>query len=172
MRYFQAIVIIAAAGVAGGCGASQAKAKAKADAAAKAAAAGKATEASIHGHQFAAVAELKTVHFKYDADRVTPGGREILKSNAAAIKLNAEWEVLVEGHCDQRGTVEYNLALGQRRAKAIRDYYILLGIPAVRIATLSYGAEKTSCPDATEDCWAENRRAESKVKTSIARKPR
>lgn len=173
MRYLKMIAILAAAGVAGGCGAAKAKARASAAAAAAAAAAaGKTTEAAIHGHQFAAVAELRAIPFDYDADRVTSAGRELLKSNAAAIKLNSEWEVLVEGHCDQRGTVEYNLALGQRRAKAIRDYYVLLGIPGGRIATLSYGAEKLSCPEATEACWARNRRAESKVKTSIARKPR
>ncbi|MDO8756415.1 MAG: OmpA family protein [Elusimicrobiota bacterium] len=129
-------------------------------------------EASIRGHQFASVADLRVVSFEYDSDRFSRAGLEILKSNAAAIKRNSEWEVLVEGHCDQRGTVEYNLALGQRRAKAVRDYYVLLGIPGRRIATLSYGAELTSCSEATEGCWAQNRRVESKVKTTMAKRTR
>jgi peptidoglycan-associated lipoprotein len=166
MRHFRAVAILSLAGLAAACSTANPKNPAPS------AAHGVAAEAAIHGHQFGAVAELKTVNFEYDVDRLTDDGRRILKENAAAIKRNPGWEVLVEGHCDQRGTIEYNLALGQRRAKAVRDYYVLLGIPGGRLATLSYGAEKNACSDSTESCWAVNRRAESKVKTTIAAKPR
>lgn len=169
MRHVRGIVIILLTAAAGACAA--AKVKPPAPPAAAAGQAAEPAEAAIHGRQFGSVADLKTVHFEYDVDRLSGSARDILKTNAAVIRRNAEWEVLVEGHCDQRGTVEYNLALGQRRAKAVRDYYILLGIPGGRIATLSYGSEMKMCSEAIEECWARNRRAESKVKTTMARKP-
>ena len=79
--------------------------------------------------------------------------------------------MLVEGHCDERGTIPYNLALGQKRAKAVRDYYLALGIPGGRIATLSLGKEMPECTEATKACWQRNRRALSKVKAALAGKP-
>lgn len=128
-------------------------------------------EPGIHGSQYGETPELKTVHFGYDRDTLTTEARETLKRNAAAIKSNRSWEVLVEGHTDERGTIPYNLALGQRRAKAVRDYYLALGIPGGRIATLSLGREQPACDESTEDCWARNRRAHSKVKTALVGKP-
>jgi len=71
---------------------------------------------------------------------------------------------LVEGHCDSRGTMGYNLALGQKRAKEVRDYYTRLGVPGSSIGTISYGEEKPSCEDETEECWGKNRKADTKVK--------
>ncbi len=65
----------------------------------------------------------------------------------------------MEGHCDERGTVEYNLALGERRARAAHDYLVSLGVPASRLKTVSYGKEAPLCRDSNEDCWARNRRA-------------
>lgn len=127
-----------------------------------------APEAEARGFQFHATPELRAIAFAVDASRLEEAARETLKRNADAIKKNDAWIVLVEGHCDQRGTTEYNLALGQRRAKAVREYYILLGVPGDRLATRSYGEEAPVCGESTEDCWAKNRRAESKVRTAVA----
>ena len=73
-------------------------------------------------------------------------------------------KILIEGHCDDRGTIEYNLALGERRAKATRDYLVTAGIDASRITTVSYGKERPVCTGQTEECWAQNRRAAFLVK--------
>ena len=72
---------------------------------------------------------------------------------------NMPAKILIEGHCDDRGTNEYNLALGDRRAKSVRDYLVALGIASNRIETISYGEEEPLCTDQTEECWAKNRRA-------------
>ncbi|HVE11839.1 MAG TPA: OmpA family protein, partial [Elusimicrobiota bacterium] len=71
---------------------------------------------------------------------------------------------------DARGTTQYNLALGQRRAKEVRDYYLRLGVPGKSVATISYGKEKLPCSDATEDCWSRSRRAETKARAKAAAK--
>ena len=80
------------------------------------------------------------------------------------LKEHSDWEALVEGHCDERGTTEYNLGLGQRRAAAVRQYYMTLGLDGGRIATISYGKEQPVCTEHTEDCWAKNRRGVTKVR--------
>jgi len=74
----------------------------------------------------------------------------------------------VAGHCDERGTIEYNLALGQRRAKEVRDYYLRLGVSGKSVATISYGKESPLCREANEECWAKNRRAETRIRTGTA----
>lgn len=130
--------------------------------------AGHAPEAAIHGSEFTSTAELKTIHFDFDRYDLTKESLRIIEQNAEAIKNNKDWEVLVEGHCDEWGTSEYNLSLGQKRAKAVRDHYMRLGISGTRIATLSYGEEKPACAQPKQNCWAENRRAESKIKTKTA----
>lgn len=167
MRSIRAIVFLSLAAAVCSCAAKKAGPKGSS----RAAAPGGAAEPAIRGGQYGSVADLQTVHFDYDVDRLGREEREILKRNAAVIKRNADWEVLVEGHCDERGTVEYNLALGQRRAKAVRDYYLDLGVPGGKVATLSYGRESPACAEPTEGCRARNRRAPSKVKTTIAKKP-
>jgi peptidoglycan-associated lipoprotein len=103
--------------------------------------------------------ELKVVHFTYDSDRLDEAARETLKGNAAYLRSHADMKVQVAGNCDQRGTVAYNLALGQRRAAAVRSYYKALGVEKSRVATISYGKEKLICAEASESCWARNRRA-------------
>lgn len=145
-----------------------AKAKADADAAAALAAS---REPDIRGSQYAETPELSEVRFGYDRDELTASARAVLKRNAAEIKSNRSWEVLVEGHCDSRGTIPYNLALGQRRAKAVRDYYVALGVPGGRVATLSLGKERPACEEQTDACWDKNRRALSKIKAVVASKP-
>ncbi|MBI2788921.1 MAG: OmpA family protein [Elusimicrobia bacterium] len=140
-------------------------------AAAAALAAASSEEPRIQGSLFVETAELSEIRFDYDRDALTSEARAALKRNAATIKANRSWEVLVEGHCDERGTIPYNLALGQKRAKAVRDYYLALGVPGGRVATLSFGKERPRCAEATEDCWQRNRRAMSKVKSALAGKP-
>lgn len=130
--------------------------------------AGRSAEPDIHGSQFVNTPELRTVRFELDRCDLGREVRETLKQNAAAILGNPRWEVLIEGHCDERGTTEYNLALGQNRAKAVREYYLLLGVPGSRVATLSYGEERPRCHESTEECWSGNRRAESKVKSGVS----
>ncbi len=134
----------------------------KAPAAASAAPAPAATEASLEvGGDFAARADLKNAPFDYDSAELSGGALAILKANAAVVKANAGIEVLVAGNCDERGTTAYNLALGQRRAKAVRDYYIRLGVDGARVATISYGKERPLCSESTAACWSRNRRGET-----------
>ena len=116
-------------------------------------------EASLRGSGFDVDPEIKTVLFDYDSAQLSGETLDILKANAAAMKERKGDEFLVAGHCDDRGTVAYNLALGQKRAKEVRDYYIRLGVDGRRIATISYGKEQGVCSEQTEDCWSRNRRA-------------
>ncbi len=122
------------------------------------------TEVGIRGPEFSSQSGLKTVNFEFDRYALSEKTRETLKANAELIKSRKEWVVVVEGHCDNRGTVEYNLALGQKRAKEVRDYYVMLGVPESSVGTISYGEEQPACPEETETCWTANRRAETKVR--------
>ncbi len=98
------------------------------------------------------------IQFDYDKYDIQPDAKPILQNVASWLIKNTSAKILVEGHCDERGTNEYNLALGDRRAKAARDYLIALGIASNRIEMLSYGEEKPLCKESTEECWAKNRR--------------
>jgi peptidoglycan-associated lipoprotein len=102
---------------------------------------------------------LKPVFFGLDSSDVDPAGRTVLDANAAVLKQNSSWVVTIEGHCDERGTAEYNLALGDRRAGAAVAYLRSLGIPADRIKTVSYGKEFPFDPGHDEGAWSKNRRA-------------
>lgn len=102
---------------------------------------------------------LRDVNFDYDRYDLRPDMREILKSHAAWLKANPQVTVQVEGHCDDRGTNEYNLALGAKRAETVKRYFIDLGIPPSRLSTISYGEELPLCKEQDEACWAKNRRA-------------
>ncbi|MBO7605747.1 MAG: OmpA family protein, partial [Elusimicrobiaceae bacterium] len=84
-----------------------------------------------------------------------------LKANAEILKVKGINNITVEGNCDDRGTIAYNIALGQKRANEVRDYYIKLGVKAENINTVSYGEENPVCTDQTESCWAKNRRADT-----------
>ena len=99
------------------------------------------------------------IYFDYDQYDIRPDAESTIQDIASWLLKNPSSNVLIEGHCDERGTNEYNLALGDRRAKAVRDYLIALGIAANRIETLSYGEEQPACIEASEVCWAKNRRA-------------
>ena len=108
-----------------------------------------------------AIPELKSVRFVYDSDGLDAASRATLRANAAWLKAHPDVKVQIAGHCDQRGTVAYNLALGQRRSAAVRDYYVNSGVEASRMATISYGKERALCAKETEECWARDRRAET-----------
>jgi peptidoglycan-associated lipoprotein len=101
---------------------------------------------------------LKPVFFDYNQSEISAEGQKALDANADVLKKNAGWIVTIEGHCDERGTAEYNLALGERRAMAARAYLMSLGIPADRLRTVSYGKEFPFDPGHDEAAWARNRR--------------
>ena len=113
---------------------------------------------------FAATPELTDVFFDFDKYDIRPGDAKTLDSNASSLKSNPNHLVLIEGHCDQRGTNEYNLALGERRAKSTMNYLVSQGVQANRITIISYGEERPQCTEHTESCWAKNRRAHFLVK--------
>jgi len=103
-------------------------------------------------------AGLKDVFFDFDKAVIRPGDARTLDASAAYLKSNSGRLVLIEGHCDERGTSEYNLALGEQRAKAALNYLVAQGIEASRITLISYGKERPSCTEKNESCWAKNRR--------------
>ena len=102
---------------------------------------------------------FEDVLFDYDKYDVKESYRAALKAVSAWMVKNSSSSVSLEGHCDERGTNEYNLALGDRRAKAVKDFLVSLGVPSTRIETISYGEEKPVCTEQSEACWAKNRRA-------------
>jgi peptidoglycan-associated lipoprotein len=103
--------------------------------------------------------ELKDALFDFDRYDIRPDARTVLDSIASWLNKNRDINVLIEGHCDERGTNEYNLALGEKRAQAAKDYLISKGITLTRMNTISYGEEKPTCTEQNEDCWQKNRRA-------------
>jgi len=104
---------------------------------------------------------LTPVYFELDKYVLTRDTMAVLDANVAALKAKGAPAVTVEGHCDARGTVAYNIALGDKRAKEIKDYYVKRGIAAKNIKTVSYGKEKPVCFDSTETCWSQNRRGDT-----------
>ena len=102
---------------------------------------------------------LKPVMFEYDSSEIAGTAQKALEENAAVLKKYGTWAVTIEGHCDERGTAEYNLALGERRAVAARAYLVSLGISADRLRTVSYGKEFPFDPGHDEAAWSKNRRA-------------
>lgn len=106
---------------------------------------------------------LAPVFFALNEYSLSQGARNILKANAEVLKVKGVKNITVEGNCDDRGTISYNIALGQKRANEVRDYYIKLGVKAENINTVSYGEENPLCTDQTESCWAKNRRADTVI---------
>jgi peptidoglycan-associated lipoprotein len=101
---------------------------------------------------------LRDVHFPFDSDELDDAARGVLEGNVAWLTDNEKARVELEGHCDSRGTVEYNLALGARRARAVQEYLVGQGVAAERLTTISYGKELPVCREETEACWERNRR--------------
>ena len=104
-------------------------------------------------------APLQAVFFRYDSSELDTAARAAVEANADILARNPRWVIAIEGHCDSRGTPEYNLALGERRAYAVRDHLVSLGVSPDRVQTISYGEEFPFVPGETEDAWAANRRA-------------
>jgi len=110
------------------------------------------------------ILELKNAFFDFDKSIIREDAKAPLQSNAEFLRANKNTKIVIEGHCDERGTIEYNIALGQRRAESAKRYLINLGIDASRISTVSYGKERPFCKEHNEDCYQSNRRAHFIVK--------
>jgi peptidoglycan-associated lipoprotein len=100
---------------------------------------------------------VEKIYFEFDKATLDKKAQDVLNKKAAWLKSNSSIKVLIEGNCDERGTAEYNLALGERRAESAKKYLVDAGISADRIKTISYGEEKPVCKEANEGCWAKNR---------------
>lgn len=107
---------------------------------------------------------LQDLHFAFDRYEIRNDAAVILNRNVEWLKAHPSVKVLIEGHCDERGTTEYNLALGERRAKSTQNYLMVHGIQSDRIALISYGKERPLCTERAETCWAKNRRAHFLIK--------
>ncbi len=112
-----------------------------------------------------AAMELKDVFFDYDKYELKPDARDALTLDAQQLMANSQLRIVIEGHCDERGTNEYNLALGDRRARAAMDFLVRFGVAADRIETVSYGEERPFAPGHDESAWAQNRRVHFVVRS-------
>jgi len=113
---------------------------------------------------FTAKTDLRDIRFEFDSYVIRAEDAQLLDQNADLMKANPSWLVLIEGHADQRGTPDYNLALSERRARASMNYLVSRGVRANRISVMSYGEQRPICSEASEDCWSQNRRAHFLVK--------
>lgn len=113
----------------------------------------------LYGSDNEEMVAMEDINFDYDSYMLSQEARRILADNAIYLKRNKSVNILIEGHCDERGTVEYNIALGQKRADATKDYLASMGIDSSRMSTVSYGEEKPLDPGSDEYAWAKNRRA-------------
>lgn len=113
-----------------------------------------------------AAAGLRDVFFAYDSFAISEEGRQALARDAEWVKANPTAQLKIEGHCDERGTSAYNLVLGEKRAKAVRNYLVELGVGANRLAVVSYGKERPFCKEHAESCYSQNRRGHVVVKAS------
>jgi len=111
------------------------------------------------GASTTAAGPLKDVFFAFDRAELSDDARAVLKENTGWLKAHASARVQIEGHCDERGAEDYNMALGAKRAQAAMDYLTTLGVPASRMSTISYGEEVPACKQHGEECWSKNRRA-------------
>jgi peptidoglycan-associated lipoprotein len=107
--------------------------------------------------------ESEHIYFDFDKYDLKPPAKAVLEKKAAWLRANTQYKVKIEGNCDERGTNEYNMALGERRAKAAMKYLNALGISADRMTTISYGEERPVCTEKNEKCWSRNRRDEFKL---------
>ncbi|NTU43224.1 MAG: peptidoglycan-associated lipoprotein Pal [Nitrospirales bacterium] len=114
-------------------------------------------EGSLDGKEIPS--QIKDIYFDFDSYAVREDGKPSLKELAAVLSQNKRLKVIIEGHCDDRGTTEYNLGLGDRRAQSVKTYMGSMGIPSAKVETISYGEEKPLCTEQSETCWSKNRRA-------------
>lgn len=120
-------------------------------------------EPSIRETETEKTPDFEIVYFPFDSSTISNDALETLNKNTKYLKDNPTVNIVVEGHCDERGTTEYNLALGQKRAVKVKEYYVQLGVKPNRIATVSYGEEMPQDTRHNEAGWARNRRAETKI---------
>ena len=132
-------------------------------AAAPAPAAAAPSTAGVDMAQDARAFEAEGIYFDFDKSEIKAEAKAILEKKAAWLRANPSYKVKIEGNCDERGTNEYNLALGDRRAKAAQKYLNALGISMDRMSTISYGKEKPICTEKNEKCWSKNRRDDTKL---------
>jgi len=125
----------------------------------------KAEAARLSVYRQAAEKALQDIHFDYDKSDIKAADKAVLQILADFLKLNPQAQIQIEGHCDERGTIEYNLALGEHRASATRDFLKALGVAETRMATISYGKERPLCTEPKESCWHKNRRAHFVLKS-------
>lgn len=173
-RMKKTLIATLAAALLGACATQQTQKKetpvepAKTADTAPAAPAADVAEASLRGGtEFEAHDGIKPVYFGYDSSQLSDETLAALKNNAEVLKADATLMVLIAGNCDERGTVAYNLALGQKRAKEVRDYYMRLGVDGSRVATISYGKEKPICHDQNDACWTTERRADTLTRAKL-----
>jgi peptidoglycan-associated lipoprotein len=110
-------------------------------------------------HPFHATDNLKDIHFNFDQYGLDSNSKKVLEQNATYLKSNPDIRVEIQGHCDERGTNNYNIALGERRANSTKKYLVAQGVNAHRVNIISYGEEKPFCSNSNENCWYQNRRA-------------
>jgi peptidoglycan-associated lipoprotein len=115
--------------------------------------------------EFRPVSDLADIHFEYDRADIRESDAKVLDANAVWLKTHADHLLIIEGHCDERGTNEYNTSLGDRRARAAMHYLVSRGVASSRISVISYGEQRPSCTQRSTDCWARNRRAHFLVKS-------
>jgi peptidoglycan-associated lipoprotein len=108
------------------------------------------------------------VHFDYDKYSIRSEDRDLLQRQATWLQKYPQVRVTIEGHCDERGTREFNLALGARRANAVREYLVSLGLSSARLDTISYGKERPMCTESSESCWSQNRRGVTTITSGAA----
>lgn len=166
--FYLILVTILAGVIISGC-AKKAVTKAEGETVAKPAAEEKAPapapkEEPIPAAEEKKMLELKHAFFDFDKSLIRDDAKAPLQNNAEFLRANKNTKIVIEGHCDERGTIEYNIALGQRRAESAKRYLINLGIDASRIGTVSYGKERPFCKEHNENCWQSNRRAHFIVK--------
>lgn len=116
------------------------------------------TQQEIYDREQAALREIRTFYFEFDRSDIKPEFRLPLMAHARFLASNPGMKVLIEGHCDERGTKEYNMALGERRAKSLERFLVVNGVASNQIEVLSYGEEQPMDPGHTEDSWSKNRR--------------
>ncbi len=119
-----------------------------------------AEEETPQERSMSAAEALQPVYYDFDRSSIRSDARSALRKNAEWLKANPDEKIKIEGNCDERGSNEYNLALGQRRAASAKKYLVDSGISSRRISLISYGEEKPACRESNEDCWQENRRSD------------
>ncbi|HEX9813331.1 MAG TPA: OmpA family protein [Myxococcota bacterium] len=163
-RRFGAIVIAIVAIALGSAGCASKHAGSAGDASDKSAGTGSEFDDGSLGQgssTSSAISDLESVYFDYDKSAIRNDGAETLRNNASVIKANADWgQITIEGNTDERGSEEYNLALGERRAMAVKRYLVDLGVPSVRLRTVSFGEAKPAVPGHDESAYRYNRRSD------------